>query len=242
MIAVPPLDPVNGPIGALLVSGVTSEDGFPVHPDTYFLELDPTAPGTAELDPQVTVVADQSCDPTAAVHCAGATVTAGTPFRVTVPPESELRTLGHGTLQDAEVTLVDLTGAHDAPLPLSGDPARYATAGPWDATVTLPAELGPGRHYLSVLLGDPASGGPVTVATVELQVLAAPAVVPPAAAPAPTTPTAVVNVGLRSDTGVEAAEAGATRTGALATGAGLLVLAGVGAVVVRTRRDTSVED
>jgi hypothetical protein len=241
-IAVPPLDPANGPIGALLVSGVTSEDGFPVHPDTYFLELDPTAPATAELHPQVTVVADQSCDPTAAVHCAGTTVTAGTPFRVTVPPGSELWTLGHGTLQDAEVTLVDLTGAHDAPLPLSGDPARYATAGPWDATVTLPAELGPGRHYLSVLLGDPASGGPVTVATVELQVLAAPAVVPPAAAPAPTTPAAVVNVGLRSDTGVEAAEAGATRTGALATGAGLLVLAGVGAVVLRTRRDPGVDD
>jgi hypothetical protein len=241
-IAVPPLDPANVPIGALLVSGVTSEDGFPVHPDTYFLELDPTAPATAELHPQVTVVADQSCDPTAAVHCAGTTVTAGTPFRVTVPPGSELWTLGHGTLQDAEVTLVDLTGAHDAPLPLSGDPARYATAGPWDATVTLPAELGPGRHYLSVLLGDPASGGPVTVATVELQVLAAPAVVPPAAAPAPTTPAAVVNVGLRSDTGVEAAEAGATRTGALATGAGLLVLAGVGAVVLRTRRDPGVDD
>jgi hypothetical protein len=82
----------------------------------------------------------------------------------------------------------------------------------------------------------------VTVATVELQVLAAPAVVPPAAAPAPTTPAAVVNVGLRSDTGVQAAEAGATRTGALATGAGLLVLAGVGAVVLRTRRDPGVDD
>ena len=237
-IALPPLDLANGPIGALLVSGVTSEDGFPVHPDTYFLELDPTAPPTAELDPQVTVVADQPCDPTVAVHCAGTSVTAGTPFRVTVPPGSELRALGHGTLQDAEVTLVDLTGAHDAPLPLSGDPARYAAAGPWDATVTLPAELGPGRHYLSVLLGDPTSGGPVTIATVELQVLAAPAVVPPAAEPAPTTPVAVVNTGLRSNTGVEAAEAGATRTGALATGAGLLVLAGVGAVVVRTRRDS----
>jgi hypothetical protein len=241
-MALPPLDPANGPIGALLVSGVTSEDGFPVHPDTYFLELDPTAPPAAELDPQVTVVADQPCDPTAAVHCAGTTVTAGTPFRITVPPGSELRALGHGTLQDAEVTLVDLTGAHDAPLPLSGDPARYAAAGPWDATVTLPVELGPGRHYLSVLLGDPTSGGPVTIATVELQVLAASAVVPPVAEPAPTTPVAVVNVGLRSNTGVEAAEAGATRTGALATGAGLLVLAAVGAVVVRTRRDSGVED
>ena len=173
-------------------------------------------------------------------HCAGTTVTAGTPFRVTVPPGSELRPLGHGTLQDAEVTLVDLTGAHDAPIPLSGDPARYAAAGPWDATVTLPADLGAGRHHLSVLLGDPASGGPVTIATVELQVLAAPAVVPPAGTTAPTTPTAVVNVGLRSDTGVEAAEAGAGRTGALATGAGLLVLAGVGAVVVRTRRGSGV--
>ena len=40
-IALPPLDPANGPIGALLLSGVTSADGFPVHPDTYFLELAP---------------------------------------------------------------------------------------------------------------------------------------------------------------------------------------------------------
>ncbi|HYX96713.1 MAG TPA: hypothetical protein VE823_16735, partial [Geodermatophilus sp.] len=150
--------------------------------------------------------------------------------------------LGHGTLQDAEVTLVDLTGAHDAPIPLSGDPARYTAAGPWDATVTLPAELGAGRHHLSVLLGDPTPGGPVTIATVELQVLAAPAVVPPAAEPASTTPVAVVNVGLRSDTGVQAAEAGATRTGALATGAGLLVLGGVAAAVVRTRRGPGVDD
>lgn len=236
-IALPPLDPANGPIGALLLSGITSADGFPVHPDTYFLELRPTAPASAELDPQVTVVADQPCDPTAAVSCAGTTVTAGTPFRVTVPPESELQALGHGTLQDAEVTLVDLSGAHDAPIPLSGDPARYTAAGPWDATVTLPAELGPGRHHLSVLLGDPGSGGSVTVATVELQVLAAPVDVPPAVEPAPTAPGAVVNAGLRSNTGVEVAEAGATRTGALATGAGLLVLAGVGVVVVRTRRD-----
>jgi hypothetical protein len=235
-VALPPVDPANGPIGALLLSGIASAHGFPVHPDTYFLELDPTAPATVGLRPQVTVVADQPCDPTAAVHCAGTTFTAGTPFRVTVPPGSELRALGHGTLQDAEVTLVDLTGASDGPLPLSGDPARYAVAGPWDATVTLPTELRPGRHYLSVLLGDPTSGGPVTIATVEMQVPAAPAAVPPAAAPTPAAP-AVVNAGLRSNTGVEDTSAGAARTGAVATGAGLLVLAGVGAVIVRARRE-----
>ena len=240
-LALPPVDPANGPIGALLLSGIASADGFPVHPDTYFLELDPTAPATVGLRPQVTVVADQPCDPTAAVHCAGTTFTAGTPFRVTVPPGSELQALGHGTLQDAEVTLVDLTGASSVPLPLSGDPARYAAAGPWDATVILPAELRPGRHHLSVSLGDPTSGGPVTIATVELQVLAAPAVVPPAAAPTPAAP-AVVNAGLRSNTGVEDAEAGAARTGAVATGAGLLVLAGVGAVVVRARREPPTPD
>jgi hypothetical protein len=239
-VALPPVDPANGPIGALLLSGIASVDGFPVHPDTYFLELHPTAPATVGLRPQVTVVAHQPCDPTAAVGCAGTTVPAGTPFRVTAPPASELRTLGHGTLQDAEVTLVDLTGASDGPLPLSGDPARYAAAGPWEATVTLPAELGAGRHHLSLLLGDPTSGDPVTIATVELQVLAAPAV-PPAAAPAPAAP-AVVNAGLHSNTGVEDSEAGAARTGAVATGAGLLVLAGVGAVVVRARREPPTPD
>ena len=240
-VALPPVDPANGPIGALLLSGIASADGFPVHPDTYFLALDPTAPATVGLRPQVTVVADQPCDPTAAVGCDGTTVPAGAPFRVTVPPASELRSLGHGTLQDAEVILVDLTGASDGPLPLSGDPARYAAAGPWDATVTPPAELGAGRHHLSLLLGDPTSGGPVTIATVELQVLTAPAVVPPAATPTPAAP-AVVNAGLRSNTGVEDTEAGAARTGAVATGAGLLVLAGVGTVVVRTRREPPTPD
>jgi hypothetical protein len=239
-VALPPVDPANGPIGALLLSGIGSADGFPIHADTYFLALDPTAPAAVGLRPQVTVVADQPCDPTAAVGCAGTTVRAGTPFRVTVPPGSELQTLGHGTLQDAEVTLVDLTGASDGPLRLSGDPARYAAAGPWEATVTLPAELGAGRHHLSLLLGDPTSGGPVTIATVELQVLAAP-VVPPAAAPTPVAP-AVVNAGLLSNTGVEDTAAGAARTGAVATGAGLLVLAGVGAVVVRARREPPTPD
>ena len=230
-ISLPAEDPANGPIGALLLSGVTSEDGFDVHPDTYYLELDSAAAGTAELSPQVTVVADQSCDPTAATHCAGATVTAGTPFAVTVPPGSELQTLGHGTLQGAEVSLVELTGAAAGPLLLSGDPARWSPAGRWDATVTLPEELGAGRYYLSVLLGDPASGDPVTISTLELRVLAAPAapaVVPPAP---PTT-----NAGLFSNTGAEVLEAESARTSAVATGAGLLFLTGVGAVVVRTRR------
>jgi hypothetical protein len=52
----------------------------------------------------------------------------------------------------------------------------------------------------------------------------------------------VVNAGLRSNTGVEDADAGAARTGAVATGAGLLVLAGVGAVVVRARREPPTPD
>jgi hypothetical protein len=235
-ISLPAEDPAHGPIGALLLSGVTSEDGFDVHPDTYHLELDSAAPRTAELSPQVTVVADQSCDPTAATHCAGATVTAGSPFAVTVPPTSELQTLGHGTLQDAEVSLVDLTGGAAEPLLLSDDPARWSPAGPWDATVALPGELGAGRYYLSMLLGDPASGDPVTISTLELRVLAAqpaPAVVPPAL---PTT-----NAGLLSNTGAENLEGSSTRTSAVATGAGLLFLAGVGAVVVRTRRRPAAE-
>lgn len=237
-IALPAEDVANGPIGALMVSGVTSDDGFGVHPDTYFLALDPTAPASAELRPQVTVVADQSCDPTAATHCAGATVTAGTPFAVTVPPTSELQTLGHGTLLDAEVSLVDLTGAAAEPLLFSDDPARWSPAGPWDATVTLPGGLGAGRYYLSMLLGDPVSGGPVTVSTVELQVLAAqtaPVVVPP-------TPTATpVNAGLRSDTGAEEVATGSARTSAVAASAGLLFVAGVGSVVVRTRRSPAAD-
>ena len=86
------------------------------------------------------------------------------------------------------------------------------------------------------------STGAVSVVLVEIAVVAEEAVVAPPAA-APTTPaTTVVNAGLRSNTGVEAVETGSTGGVAIAAGAGMLVLAGVGGVAVaRTRRRPAVE-
>ena len=82
--------------------------------------------------------------------------------------------------------------------------------------------------------GASAPGGAARAATAPAQ---------PASAAAPTpAASAVVNVGLHSSTGVEDTEVGAARTGAVATGAGLLVLAGVGAVVVRARREPPTPD
>jgi hypothetical protein len=73
---------------------------------------------------------------------------------------------------------------------------------------------------------------------VELQVLAAQAV--PVVVP-PTPTTTPVNAGLRSDTGAEEVAAGSARTSAVAASAGLLFVAGVGSVVVRTRRSPATD-
>jgi len=166
-----------------------------------------------------------------------------------------LRGLDTGTLETAEVSLLDVSGyglSSWEHLVLSGDPALFSASGPWDATVTLPGGLRAGDHQLSVQLGGATSAGPVALITVELQVL--PAQAPPAAtSPAATPPTGgptgtpapqsvVLNAGLRSNTGVATGgvEAGSGGSATAAAGAGLLVLSGVGGVaVVRARRRPS---
>ena len=111
------------------------------------------------------------------------------------------------------------------------------------ASVVVPAGTAPGSYGLVVVQQTPAGG--ISVVNVEITVVAeeAPAVVPPAAAPTtPAAAPAVVNAGLRSNTGVEAVETGSTGTVAVAAGAGMLLLAGVGGVAVaRTRRRPAIE-
>ena len=108
------------------------------------------------------------------------------------------------------------------------------------ATVALPAELAAGSYGL--ILGSPTTSG-LSIVLAELTV-SAPAITPPPAtqtvAPAPQA--AVVNAGLRSNTGVEAVETGSSSSVAIAAGAGMLVLAGAGGVAVaRTRRRPAAE-
>lgn len=241
----------DGPVGWLHAEGITSLDGHDVVPSPdYQLELSSDAPPVVELEPQPVAFAEQLCPVMAATRCPTSTVTAGTSFVLTVPPTSVLRGLDTGTLETAEVSLLDVSGyglSSWEPLVLSDDPALFSASGPWDATVTLPGGLRAGDHQLSVQLGDATSGGAIAIVDVELHVLPAqapPAATPPAATPPTGGPTAtptlqpvVVNAGLRSNTGVETVEAGSGGSAPAAVGAGLLLLSGVGGVaVVRARR------
>jgi hypothetical protein len=251
-ITLPADDMTSGPIGYLYFSGITSSDGYPVDDSPFYeLEFGSAGPPSVQLQPQLVASAHQPCDIDAATRCAGATVTAGTSFAVTVPADSVLRELDHGTLETAEVVLQGFSGFSAEPFPISDDPARYDASGPWDATLTLPGGLASGDYVLYFLLGDPATGDPWTMLAVELQVLAAqaaPVVGAPAptptATPAPTVEPVRVNAGLRSNTGVEALPPVTNDSGgsaAVAVGAGLLLLSGVGGVVVRTRRRPAAE-
>lgn len=254
-VTLPP-DDGDGPVGWLHAEGITSLDGHDVVPSPdYQLELSSDAPPVVELEPQPVAYADQPCPVMAATRCPTSTVTAGTSFVLTVPPTSVLRGLDAGTLETAEVSLLDVSGyglSSWEPLVLSDDPALFSASGPWDATVTLPGGLRAGDHQLSVQLGDATSGGAIAIVDVELHVLPAqapPAATPPAATPPTGGPTAtptlqpvVVNAGLRSNTGVETVEAGSGGSALAAVGAGLLVLSGVGGVaVVRARRPPPAE-
>ena len=109
------------------------------------------------------------------------------------------------------------------------------------ASFVLPAGTAAGSYGLVVVQQTPAGG--LSVVTVELTVVAEAApVVPPAAAPTTPAAPAVVNAGLRSNTGVEAVETGSTGSVAIAVGAGMLALAGVGGgAVARTRRRPAAE-
>lgn len=243
----------NGPVGWLHAEGITSLDGHDVVPSPdYQLELSSDAPPVVELEPQPVAFAEQLCPVMAATRCPTSTVTAGTSFALIVPPTSVLRGLDTGTLETAEVSLLDVSGyglSSWEPLVLSDDPALFSASGPWDATVTLPGGLRAGDHQLSVQLGDATSGGAIAIVDVELHVL--PAQAPPAATPPTGGPTeipapqpVVLNAGLRSNTGVTTAgvEAGSGGSAPAAAGAGLLVLSGVGGVaVVRARRRPSAE-
>ena len=255
-VTLPTDDGDDGPIGWLHAEGITSLDGHDVVPSPdYQLELSSDAPPVVELEPQPVAFAEQLCPVMAATRCPTSTVTAGTSFALTVPPTSVLRGLDTGTLETAEVSLLDVSGyglSSWEPLVLSDDPALFSASGPWDATVTLPGGLRAGDHQLSVQLGDATSGGAIAIVDVELHVL--PAQAPPAATPPTATPPTggpteipapqpvVLNAGLRSNTGVETVEAGSGGSATAAAGAGLLVLSGVGGVaVVRARRRPSAE-
>jgi hypothetical protein len=102
--------------------------------------------------------------------------------------------------------------------------AAVTATGPYNALVTLPADLRPGQYSLSLLEGSTAA---VSIIGVELAVPAAPV--------APAVPQVAGNAGLRSDTGwtePPADGAGGPASALVALGAGMLLAAGTCAGLV----------
>ena len=203
--------------------------------------VDPLAPATVTVEPVLVAVSQVPCELTSGNRCPFPTpVTAGSTVTFDLTDGSALRELG----------LIGLTGVRVGLQEL--DPDGFPTAATpveLDVTVTgdtanfvLPAGTAPGSY--SLVVAQPTPSGGLSVFNVEITVVAEAApVVPPAAAPTtPAAAPAVVNAGLRSNTGVEAVETGSTGSVAIAAGAGMLVLAGAGGVAVaRTRRRPAAE-
>ena len=234
-ITLPADDGVNGPLATLAIAPVET-DSTVLGPEftfidpslEYALDFSATAPTAPVLAPQLVAIAQVPCDLSSTTPCPVA-VTAGTAFTLDLPADSLLRDLGLADLTGVQVALQNTDDPTAAPVLLETQVSGST------ATVALPAELPAGSYAL--VLGSPTTSG-LSIVIAELTV-SAPAVTPPPAtetvAPAPQA--VVVNAGLRSNTGVEAVETGSTGGLAIAAGAGMLVLAGVGGVAVaRTRR------
>ena len=235
VITLPTNDGVNGPLATLSIAPLETFLGpeFIVDPLLEY-ELDfSAATATAQtLYPELVAIAQVPCALTSATPCPIA-VTAGTTITLDLTGDSVLRDLGLTDLNGVEVALQSSADPTADPILLDVEVSGST------ATAALPAELAAGSYAL--VLGQPMTSG-LSIVVGELTV-SAPAVTPPATetvAPAPAP--AVVNAGLRSNTGVEAVETGSTGTVAVAAGAGMLVLAGVGGVAVaRTRRRPAAE-
>jgi hypothetical protein len=244
-INLPADDPVAGDEATLYLQPLTSTLGpaftfyDPVFYDLGFVPAgDAAAPAARTVEPELVAFSQVPCEISSGTRCAFPTpVTAGSTVGLDLTSGSVLRELG----------LTDLTGVQVglAALDANGDPTGAAVeltaqVDGSTATFVVPADTAAGSYGL--VIAQPTSTGAVSVVLVEIAVVAEEAVVAPPAA-APTTPAAtVVNAGLRSNTGVEAVETGSTGSVAIAAGAGMLVLAGVGGVAVaRNRRRPAVE-
>lgn len=209
-------------------------------PVFYELGFDPAGDAAATVAPELGAFSQVPCAITSGTRCAFPTpVTAGSTVGLDLTAGSVLRELG----------ITDLTGVQVglAALDANGDPTGAAAELPAQAngstaSFVVPEDTAAGSYGLVVAQPTPTGG--VSVVAVEITVVAeeAPAVVPPAAPTTPATTATVVNAGLRSNTGAEAVESGSTGGVAIAAGAGMLVLAGVGGVAVaRTRRRPAAE-
>jgi hypothetical protein len=240
-VTLPADDPIAGDVADLLIQPVTTTlgPGFTFFdPVFYNLGFDATAPAAVTVQPELAAFSQIPCGITSGERCPFPTpVTVGSAVTLDLTAGSLLRDLDLTDLTGVQVGLAQLDADG---FPTGAAVELTAQVNGSAASVVIPAETAPGSYYLVVAQQTPTGG--ISVFNVELTLVApGAAVVPPAAAPNTPAP-AVVNAGLRSNTGVEAVETGSTGSVAIAVGAGMLALAGVGGVAVaRTRRRPVVE-
>jgi hypothetical protein len=220
------------PLGTTLGPEFLADGAF------YELEFTASAPATRTVEPVLAAYATYPCDLGTWEPCPFPTpVTPGATVGLDLTADSLLREVGFADLSGLEVGLVaaDTDGfptGEDVvtpPVQVEGSTASFV----------LPEDAAAGQYALFVLLESPA--GRVASVQVLLTVAAPQApVAPPTAEPTTAAPPtqAVVNAGLRSNTGVVAAAPADDTTGttAVAAGAGLLLVAGGSGVAVARRR------
>jgi hypothetical protein len=243
-VALPADDPVAGDAATLYLEPVTDTLGPALtfyDPVFYELGFDAAAPAAVTVQPELAAISQVPCGITSGERCPFPTpVTVGSAVTLDLTAGSVLRELGLTDLTGVQVGLAQLD-ANGFPTGAAVELTAQVTGS--TASVVIPADTAPGSY--SLVVAQQAPSGAISVFTVEVTLVAPEAAAPPAAAPTtPAAAPAVVNAGLRSNTGVEAVETGSTGSVAIAVGAGMLALAGAGAggvAVARTRRRPAVE-
>jgi hypothetical protein len=242
VVTLPADDPGAMDAATLSIEGVTPTLGPAFGAEyssiDYEIEFDnptppatPTAPAAQTVEPLLVASSQIPCDFSSYESCPLPTpVTPGSTVTLALTQDSVLRQLGLSDLTGVEVALLPMdeegvVSSTDASLPVEVAGSR--------ASFVVPEDSEPGSYSLIVAQETPSGGFSTVFAELTVE---APAVAP-VAAPKP-------NTGLRSNTGVHLPEAGVsdgTDGAAVATGAGILLLAGAGAAVAvaRNRRPTA---
>jgi hypothetical protein len=236
-VDLPADDFVNGPFGALTLDNVTSADThvhvMPSMP--YLLQFTGTGVSVANVAPQVMALADLPCPAVShGMSCPPTRVDAGSSFAITVPPTSLLRSLGLGTLDDMSLALDQFDDNGDpigSTLVLTDRPGLVRVSDPYNGTVHLPTTTRGGTYELTLAQAT-GTAGALSVTFGELQVKGIPS-------------PRLVNAGLLSNTEwdetppVAAPATGSVSVPLVATGAGMMLLAGglVGSVAAGRLRE-----
>lgn len=245
-VTLPADDTMVGDAATLSIGRVTSTLG-PAFSDVYDsidyelgfdIASPPTAPAAQTVNPVLIASSQIPCGFSSYERCPLPTpVLPGSKVTLALTQASVLRELGLSNLAGVEVHLAaldedgyDVDGGSAVRVEVTGSQAHFV----------LPKDAEPGAYLLYVTQQTPSGGASTVVAELTVEAAA----VAPVAEPAAPEP----NAGLRSNTGVHLPEAGVglSEAGgpdgvAVAAGAGLLLVAGAGAVVARARRRPVVE-